>query len=331
MGEIYHKERLLLLVEKEYIKKIPHFFWFTLSKEILNRVSKSRCSIIYYKVDKNNRRVTYYDKNDRPLRKLKIFNNFDICFDFIYSGDSFYKEYPVFLRIMRIVRVYQLLPTTVGYFKYDKVLIYAITFFRNKLIKFIAKLSTLKIDNLDIFLPAKKHFYSCSFTEPGKFSAGNMRILPYDMISLFTRTIKSEFVKGTPFLINGNINSFAIVNDITTEEDTYLGNIDLIVKNNKVKKFVCGELDINTSQYRIVHLSIGSNPFIFNHKNLTQIAERMYGWICVGIENKKRSHIDICFKYRVLPKYTKIIYTFYYLMLGLFTTMRNFCKSRYQN
>ncbi len=292
-----YSDNILLVIEKEYLKHLPRFFWSCLQEEIVKRFSN--VTIVQYKTNTHARTTSYFSITGDELnrRKLKVlFENSDTCFDFLTTGESFYKELLPFTDKLKRVMVVCLSPLNWTTFSYNRMQIRTIGYCTEYIKRYLQLQKLFKIKGLTISILSDLYLYTSCSKLSSTLYPGGLRILPLEIVSLFTFKNKVMGIKPTLLSTDGALYvEDALVDIITERKGSIRGRLLLDFRNNTLTKLqVNGKSYIQHDTYKLVHVTFGTNPFIKNHYSRTEIAERKYGWMCFGFENSSRRHIDVC-------------------------------------
>lgn len=306
-----YSDNILLIIEKEYLKQSPKIFWNCLQEEIVKRFSN--VTVVQYETDTNSRTTVCFSATGDALsrRKLKVlFENSDACFDFLTTGESFYKELLPYTDKLKSVMVVRLSPLSWTAFSYNRTQIRAIGYCTEYIRRYLQlqKHFKIKVKGLTISILDDLYLY----TSCGKLSStlypGELRILPLEIVSFFTSKSKVIGIKPTLLSTEGTLYAEdALVDVITERRGSIRGKLILdFRKNTLIKLQINGKNYIQHDTYKIVHVTFGTNPFIKNHYSRSELAERKYGWTCIGFENFSRRHIDVCLPHRLFEPISNI-------------------------
>ena len=301
VGEIKNNEKVLLLIEKEYLNCVSKVFWERLQKELVNAYGK--LDILFYTTDKNSRKSYYFSALGKRLNQKSLFNIFnknDVCLDFLTTGQAFYKKEPSFFKEIRRVIIVRLYPDNWEVFSYNKKQARIIWKYSKKVKDYLQRKKHLQINGLKFTIPkeVRSHVYAPFVSQD--FQAGKTRILPLEVIGISTKGNKLK--KIPPTELKGVLNlEKALYEIITEKKGSRYGRLLLEAQNNKVAEFrFNGKNIFQEDVYEIVHLTFGANPFISSHNKRIEVAERKFGWVCLGLENSSNTHVDICFEHELI-------------------------------
>lgn len=281
---------LVILIEKEYILKTDKKFFLKLVNEIKKKYIFVK--FIEYSVDLNLKKTTYfYKKKSLSTNQLeKLFKTQPKFIDFIYTGRAFYKKNPLQNGLI-IVRLSE---KNKKIFSYGKILTKILNKKSLITIKYLEQINQINSKSFSILIPRGSVFYPGFGSSQINSSKPNFRILPIDTISCFLKNPNSIPMKKSRIVINGKLNKYGYIEDIN-KGHSFKGKISLSVYKNRITKLkVNSKLIRLDKQHKIVHLTFGINPFIYD--NFAQITdyERSSNYICIGVEDSNKSHIDIC-------------------------------------
>lgn len=309
ISELKRKERLLLLVEKEYQSQVSQVFWDKLKKELSKKFGNF--TIVLYETNKDTLNSVYYDDLEKKLSKKtlkRLFENSSLCLDFLATGEGFYKKnLQVFSKVKRVI-LGRLFLDNWHLFSYNEKQIRTICNQTNKTRKHLQKKKVFQMKDLLLKVKNGINLYSGPVKFPSGFKPGDVRILPLDMVTILTKNSRVQNIFPTRIEINGKLKLEKGLYEIMTERNKVgYGKLSLEIQNNQVTKSSLNYMTVDQkSKFRIVHVSFGTNPFIRTHKKRVEIAERKYGWVCLGIEDSKNTHVDICFEYRLIRLESKL-------------------------
>jgi hypothetical protein len=309
IGEVKNKDRVLLLVENEYVSRVSNIFWKNIHQEFKKKFGE--CSLAYYTVDNKTRRATYFDLSNKKITSTTledIFKRSTICFDLLTTGEAFYKKQPSFFKKIKRVVIIRLYSDSWQYFSYTDKEVVKIWNYTEKVKRFLLQKKNFEINDLEVTILKQNHICSYAPHPTSTFQAGEVRYLPLGVINIPTKLRTLLGVILTPMKVNGVINlKEALYEILTKRKGTKYEKLSMEIKNNKVAKFKIKERRYPlVDGFKVAHLTFGTNPFIRSHKNRVELAERKYGWACLGIEDSKNTHIDICFEHKLFRPGSKI-------------------------
>jgi len=301
VGEITNKEKVLLLVEKEYLAQISRVFWESLQREFFANFGKH--DIVFYKTDKNTQKTDYFDSQENALSERALdylFENNNVCLDFLITGEAFYKTGSPFFCKTKNLLIVRMLPENWKLFSYNKKQVKAVIKHTESIKQYLRRNKNVWINSLEFVLSKELKLYSGRLLEA--FQVGEIRVLPIGIGTICTTEHKALKIYPSTIKFNGKLNlEEALCEVITERRGAEYGKLSIEITSNKVTRFKFKDkTHTGKDDFEVAHLTFGTNPFINSPEGKVETAERQYGWICLGIENPRKTHIDICFEHKIL-------------------------------